>query len=66
MNAEHLLGVWAILSICWVTIYVAAYALPGEHLEFARVVSDVMSPIAATLMIGWAAVAIFRGLRKTK
>jgi membrane protein DedA with SNARE-associated domain len=65
MNTTRLLGVWAILSISWATLYVAVYALAGEYLDFDKVVSDVMSPIAALLIFGGAVVRISRGFRKT-
>ena len=66
MNTAHLLGIWAILSILWVTSYVAVFALVGEHVAFERVVSDILTPITALLVIGGTVVKIFRGFRKPR
>ena len=66
MNTTCLLGIWAVLSILWTTFYVAVFALVGEHVAFARVVSDVLTPITALLIIGGTVVEIFRGFRKSR
>lgn len=64
MNTKHLLGIWAIISILWATFYVAVVALAGESVAFERVVSDVLTPITALLIIGGTVVRIVRGFRK--
>ena len=61
----RLIDGWAILSILWATLCVAAYALTtGECVQFGIVVCDVMSPIAASLIIGGTAVKILQGFWK--
>ena len=66
MNTTHLLGIWAILSILWATFYVAVFALVGEHVAFERVVSDILTPITALLIIGGTVVKLSRGFRKSR
>ncbi len=65
MNASRLLGVWAILSISWATLYVAVFAWGEQDVPFERIVSDILSPIAALLIIGGTVVKILRGFRKS-
>jgi hypothetical protein len=64
MDTTRLLGIWAVLSILWATLYVAVVALAGHEVEFERVVSDILSPITALLLIGGTAVKILRAFRK--
>ncbi len=64
MDTTRLLGIWAVLSILWATLYVAVVALAGHEVEFERVVSDILSPITALLLIGRTAVKILRAFRK--
>jgi len=61
IGSTRFVDVWAILSILWATICVAAYAPTGECVQFGIVVCDVMTPIAAMLILGGCAVRIFRG-----
>jgi hypothetical protein len=63
MTATRLVGVWAILSILWATFYVAVFALAGQHVEFVQVVSDILTPIAALLIIGGTVTKIVKGFR---
>ena len=63
MSNTRLLGVWSILSILWATFYVGVSAFVGDHLAFEQVVSDILTPIAALLIIGGAAASVFRRAR---
>ena len=66
MNTKHFLAIWAILSILWATFYVAVFALVGESVAIGRVVSDILTPITALLIIGGTVVKISRGFRKSR
>jgi hypothetical protein len=61
IGSTRFVDAWAILSILWATLCVAAYAPTGECAQFGIVVCDVMTPIAALLILGGCAVRIIRG-----
>ena len=52
MSAQRLLSIWAVLSILYATLCVALFALVRHHVEFAQVVSDILTPSAACLIFG--------------
>ena len=64
MSARRLLGIWAILSILYATLYVALFAMVGHDVEFVEIVSDILTPSAALLIIGGAVSKVFQGIRK--
>ena len=64
MIAQRILSLWAVLSILYATLYVALFALVRHEVQFAHVVSDIMTPSAALLIIGGAVSKIFQGIRK--
>jgi hypothetical protein len=64
MHASRLLGVWAIFSALWATLYVGVTALAGEHMEFERVVSEILALPVLVLIVGGTIVRIIRGFRR--
>ena len=64
MNGSRLLGVWAIFSILWATLYVGVTALAWEHMEFERVVSDILALPVLLLIVGGTIARIIRGFRR--
>ena len=58
------LGIWAILSILWATLYVALFVLVRQDIPFVQVVSDILTPITALLIIGGTVSKVFQGIQK--
>ncbi len=65
MKASRLLGVWAIFSILWATLYFYLFTLDPHEMEFERVLSDILSPSALVLIVGGTIVRIIRGFRRS-
>jgi hypothetical protein len=64
MSAKRVLSIWAILSILYATLYVALFAAVRHDVEFVQVVSDMLTPSAALLIIGGAVSKVLQGFRK--
>ena len=64
MNTSRLLGIWAIFSILWATLYVGVIALAWEHMEFERIVSEILALPVLLLIVGGTIVRIIRGFRR--
>ena len=54
MSARRVHSIWAIHSILWATLYVVLFALVRHDIQFEQVVSDILTPITALLIIGGA------------
>ena len=64
MSAKRVLKIWVMLSILWATLYVALFALVRKDTPFVQIVSDILTPITALLVIGGALSKVFQGLRR--
>ena len=65
MSAQRVLSIWAVLSILYATLYVALFALVRHDVELVRVVSDILTPSAALLIIGDMVSKTFASLGKS-
>jgi len=63
-NSRRLLIAWAIVSILWVTLYVAVFSLARGNPPFERIWADLLTPPALLLIVGGMAVQIARRLRR--
>ena len=65
MNASRLLSAWGVISILWATLYFYLFALSPHEMEFARLLSDILSPPVFLLIVGGTIVRIIRGFQRS-